>query len=551
MKSIGRLMRLLQISFVLFRYGLDEFVLSLHLFRPLRFFLYFNPYRRSNRKRSQGERIRLALQDLGPIFVKFGQALSTRRDFIPEDIADELAKLQDRVAPFPGEQARLIIEASCGKPLVEIFSEFDMAPLASASVAQVHAAKLLAGQEVVVKVLRPGIDKRIVKDVDLLYAIANLATRYWTAAKRLRPREVVAEFESCLQGELDLLREAASASQLRRNFLHSDLLYVPEIYWQYTQSKVLVMERIYGISIANIPALKKQGINLKKLAERGVEIFFTQVFRDCFFHADMHPGNIFVSPERKENPQYLGVDFGIMGSLSPEDQRYLAENLVAFFNRDYRRVAQLHVESGWIAPTTRINEFEAAIRTVCEPIFERPLKEISFGQLLLRLFQTARRFNMEIQPQLVLLQKTLFNIEGLGRQIYPDLDLWNTAKPFLERWLKKQLGLRAFLTKLRSYAPYWAEKLPEMPDLVYQVLLDLHKEKRALPASWFKYAEGNSNKINNKRFYAINLGIGSACMAWVLLNLTVREFPSLLSFNYLLVIGLGGLGLLLTALWLK
>jgi ubiquinone biosynthesis protein len=550
MKSIGRLIRLLQISFILFRYGLDEFVLSLHLFRPLRFFLYFNPYRKSNRKRSQGERIRLALQDLGPIFVKFGQALSTRRDFIPEDIADELAKLQDRVAAFPGEQARLIIEASCGKRLIEIFAEFDMAPLASASVAQVHAAKLLAGQEVVVKVLRPGIDKRIGKDVDLLYAIADLATRYWTAAKRLRPREVVAEFESCLQDELDLLREAASASQLRRNFLNSDLLYIPEIYWQYTQPKVLVMERIYGISIANIPALRKQGINLKKLAERGVEIFFTQVFRDCFFHADMHPGNIFVSPERKENPQYLGVDFGIMGSLSPEDQRYLAENLVAFFKRDYRRVAQLHVESGWIAPTTRINEFEAAIRTVCEPIFERPLKEISFGQLLLRLFQTARRFNMEVQPQLVLLQKTLFNIEGLGRQLYPDLDLWNTAKPFLERWLKKQLGPRAFLAKLREYAPYWAEKLPEMPDLIYQVLLDLRKEKRASP-TYFRYTEESSSKLKNKKFYAINLGSGSACIAWVLLSLTVREFPDLLSFNYLLVIGLGGLGLLLSTLWFK
>ncbi|HEV3251391.1 MAG TPA: ubiquinone biosynthesis regulatory protein kinase UbiB, partial [Puia sp.] len=436
MKSITRLMRLIQISFTLFRYGLDELVLSLHLFRPLRFLIYFNPYRLSNRKRPQGERIRLALEDLGPIFVKFGQALSTRRDFIPEEIADELAKLQDRVPPFSGDQAKAMIEAACGRPITEIFAEFDTTPLASASVAQVHAAKLLTGQEVVAKVLRPGINKRIVKDVDLLYAIANLATRYWKEAKRLRPSEVVAEFESCLKDELDLLREAASASQLRRNFLHSDLLYIPEIYWQYTHSNVLVMERIYGISISDIPTLKKQGINLKKLAERGVEIFFTQVFRDCFFHADMHPGNIFVSPKQKDNPQYLGVDFGIMGSLSPEDQRYLAENLLAFFKRDYRRVAQLHVESGWIAPNTRVNEFEAAIRTVCEPIFERPLKEISFGQLLLRLFQTARRFKMEVQPQLVLLQKTLFNIEGLGRQLYPDLDLWNTAKPFLERWLK-------------------------------------------------------------------------------------------------------------------
>lgn len=547
MKSITRLIRLIQISFTLFRYGLDELVLSLHLFRPLRFLIYFNPYHLSNRKRSQGERIRLALEDLGPIFVKFGQALSTRRDFIPEEIADELAKLQDRVPPFSGDQAKAMIEAVCGKPITEIFAEFDTTPLASASVAQVHAAKLLTGQEVVAKVLRPGINKRIVKDVDLLYAIANLATRYWKEAKRLRPSEVVAEFESCLKDELDLLREAASASQLRRNFLHSDLLYIPEIYWQYTHANVMVMERIYGISISDIPTLKKQGINLKRLAERGVEIFFTQVFRDCFFHADMHPGNIFVSPKQKDNPQYLGVDFGIMGSLSPEDQRYLAENLLAFFKRDYRRVAQLHVESGWIAPNTRINEFEAAIRTVCEPIFERPLKEISFGQLLLRLFQTARRFKMEVQPQLVLLQKTLFNVEGLGRQLYPDLDLWNTAKPFLERWLKKQLGPRAFLRKVREYAPYWAEKLPEIPELVYQALRDQRKERNELQAYFYKDIKKHHDAAKKKGFFAIKVGIGVACITWVLLSLAVGNFPQLLSLRNLLILGLGGLGLLLVA----
>ncbi|MES2141844.1 MAG: ubiquinone biosynthesis regulatory protein kinase UbiB [Pseudomonadota bacterium] len=549
MKSINRFVRLIQISFTLFRYGLDELVLSLHLFRPLRFFIYFNPYRISNRKRSAGERIRLALEELGPIFVKFGQALSTRRDFIPEEIADELAKLQDRVPSFSGEQARAIIEAACGKPIAEIFAEFDTTPLASASVAQVHAARLMTGQSVVAKVLRPGINKRIIKDVDLLYAIADLATRYWKEAKRLRPREVVAEFEACLKDELDLLREAASASQLRRNFSHSDLLYIPEVYWQYTHPNVLVMERIYGISISDISALKKQGINLKKLAERGVEIFFTQVFRDCFFHADMHPGNIFVSPEKKDNPQYLGVDFGIMGSLSPDDQRYLAENLVAFFKRDYRRVAQLHVESGWVAPNTRINEFEAAVRTVCEPIFERPLKEISFGQLLLRLFQTARRFDMEVQPQLVLLQKTLFNIEGLGRQLYPDLDLWNTAKPFLEHWLKKQLGPRAFLRKVREYLPYWAEKLPEMPDLVYQTLLDLRREKRVL--SIYSSDEKKKEGLRRKKFWIVNLGIGAACVIWALLGLTISEFPSLLSVKYLLILGFIGLGLLLSACWFK
>lgn len=555
MKIITRLARLIQISFILFRYGLDELVLSLHLFRPLRLLVYFNPYRKNNRKRSQGERIRLALEYLGPIFVKFGQALSTRRDFIPKEIADELAKLQDRVPPFSGEKAKDIIEAACKKSIGEIFAEFDVTPLASASVAQVHAARLLTGQEVVAKVLRPGINKRIVKDIDLLYAIANLAKRYWKEAKRLRPSELVAEFEACLNDELDLLREAGNASQLRRNFLNSDLLYIPKIYWQNTNSKVLIMERIYGIPISDVHTLKKQGINLKKLAERGVMIFFTQVFRDCFFHADMHPGNIFVSPKHKDNPQYLGVDFGIMGSLSPNDQHYLAENLLAFFKRDYRRVAQLHIESGWIAPDTRINEFEAAIRTVCEPIFERPLKEISFGQLLLRLFQTARRFNMEVQPQLLLLQKTLFNVEGLGRQLYPDLDLWNTAKPFFEQWLKKQLGPRAFLRKVREYAPYWAEKFPEIPELIYQVLLDKRQQKNALQVclQQNKNQHGFSIKesIKKKKIYVLSVAIGATCITWAFLGLTINNFPQLLSIRSLLILGIGGLGLLLTALLCK
>jgi ubiquinone biosynthesis protein len=546
MKAISRLIRLMQISFILFRYGLDELVLSLHLFRPLHFFVYLNPYRQVNKKRARGERIRLALEDLGPIFVKFGQALSTRPDFIPIDIADELAKLQDRVPPFPGDQAKSIVETCIRKPLSEVFSEFDISPLASASIAQVHTAKLLTGQEVVVKVLRPGIYKQISRDIDLLYAIADLARRYWRPAKQLRPREIVAEFEACLKDELDLLREGANASQLRRNFSNSDLLYIPEVYWPYTFHKVLVMERIYGISISDISALKKQGINLKKLAERGVEIFFTQVFRDCFFHADMHPGNIFVSPENKENPQYIGVDFGIMGSLSPEDQRYLAENLMAFFKRDYRRVAQLHIESGWVAESTRINEFEAAIRTVCEPIFEKPLKEISFGQLLLRLFQTARRFNMEVQPQLVLLQKTLFNVEGLGRQLYPDLDLWNTAKPFLEHWLRKQIGPRAFLRKMREYAPYWAEKIPEIPDLIYQTMFELRHLKKTTKCLKCE-KEKEKKQTNKKSFWFITLGIATACMVWILLTLSANDF-SHLAHNYLWILGLGGLGIFLGAI---
>ena len=546
MKAISRLIRLMQISFILFRYGLDELVFSLHLFRSIRFFVYLNPYRSVNKKRTRGERIRLALEDLGPIFVKFGQTLSTRRDFIPIDIADELAKLQDQVPPFPGEQARSIIETCYRKPLLEVFSEFDINPLASASIAQVHAAKLLTGQEVVVKVLRPKVYQRISRDVDLLYALADLAMRYWRPAKQLRPREIVAEFEACLKDELDLLREGANASQLRRNFSNSDLLYIPEVYWPYTFHEVLVMERIYGIPISDISTLKKQGINLKKLAERGVEIFFTQVFRDCFFHADMHPGNIFVSPKNKQDPQYLGVDFGIMGSLSPDDQRYLAENLMAFFKRDYRRVAQLHVESGWVAQNTRINEFEAAIRTVCEPIFERPLKEISFGQLLLRLFQTARRFNMEVQPQLVLLQKTLFNVEGLGRQLYPDLDLWNTAKPFLEHWLRKQLGPRVFLRKIREYAPYWAEKLPEIPDLLYQTLLEFRHLKKSSKCIACENRQ-EKKKTNKKSFWFIGLGVSTACMAWVLFDLTISDGYQL-SPAHLWLLGLSGLGLFLTAI---
>lgn len=547
MKSISRLIRLTQISFILFRYSLDELVFSLHFFRPFRFFIYLNPYRRANKKTPRGERIRLALEDLGPIFVKFGQTLSTRRDFIPIDVADELAKLQDRVPPFPGEDAKSIIEAHIRKPITEAFSEFNINPLASASIAQVHTAKLLTtGQEVVVKVLRPGVYKRISRDIDLLYSLADLALRYWRPAKQLRPREIVAEFEACLKDELDLLREGANASQLRRNFSNSDLLYIPEVYWPYTFHKVLVMERIYGISISDIAALKEQGINLKKLAETGVEIFFTQVFRDCFFHADMHPGNIFVSPKNKENPQYLGVDFGIMGSLSPDDQRYLAENLMAFFNRDYRRIAQLHVESGWVAENTRINEFEAAIRTVCEPIFERPLKEISFGQLLLRLFQTARRFNMEVQPQLVLLQKTLFNVEGLGRQLYPDLDLWNTAKPFLEHWLRKQVGPRAFLHKVREYAPYWAEKVPEIPDLIYQVMLELRHLKKKSKCLYC--VRGKEKKqISKKSFWFIGLGIATACIVWALLDLSAKTVGHL-SSTHLWVLGLGGLGLFLGAM---
>ena len=467
MLSPGQLWRIFYINWVLVRHGLDEIVFATHLFRPIRFLLYLLPWNWLPRDRApRGVRIRNALEELGPIFVKFGQILSTRRDLLPDDIADELALLQDRVPPFPGAEARAIIERELGRPVAELFAEFDETPLASASIAQVHTATLHGGDRVVVKVLRPRIERVIRRDLSLLYYVAGLAERYWREGRRLRPVEVVREFETTLLDELDLLREAANASQLRRNFQDSPDLYVPEVYWPLCRRNVMVIERIEGIPISDIDTLRARGIDLKQLAARGVEIFFTQVFRHNFFHADMHPGNIFV----EDSGRYIAVDFGIMGTLSPEDQRYLAENFLAFFRRDYRRVAELHVESEWVPRGTRVDEFEAAIRTVCEPIFERPLKEISFGHLLLRLFQTARRFNMEIQPQLVLLQKTLLNIEGLGRQLYPDLDLWQTAKPFLERWMSEQVGARAFVKNLKSSLPQWTETLPELPQLLHHNL---------------------------------------------------------------------------------
>jgi ubiquinone biosynthesis protein len=462
-----QLLRLAHINFVLTRHGLDKLIFATHLLRPLRFLYIFAPWTWFRRiEASRGERIRRTLEDLGPIFVKFGQILSTRRDLLPDDIADELAKLQDSVPPFSGSEARRIIEKALGESTDTLFTEFDETPLASASIAQVHTATLPDGKRVIVKVLRPGIEKVIRRDLALLHTLARLAERYWADGRRLRPREVVNDYEHTIIDELDLMREAANASQLRRNFSGSNQLYVPEVYWPLARRNVLVMERIHGTVISDIAVLRDKGIDLKQLSERGVEIFFTQVFRHNFFHADMHPGNIFV----EDSGRYIAVDFGIMGTLSPDDQRYLAENFLAFFNRDYSRVAELHVESGWIPRTTRVDEFEAAIRSVCEPIFERPLKEISFGNLLLRLFQTARRFDMPIQPQLVLLQKTLLNIEGLGRQLYPDLDLWTTAKPFLERWMNEQVGWRGLTKSMRRNAPLMAEKLPELPLLMHEVL---------------------------------------------------------------------------------
>ncbi|MGD8795275.1 MAG: ubiquinone biosynthesis regulatory protein kinase UbiB [Thiohalophilus sp.] len=466
MKPISQFFRLYYISFVLMRHGLDGLLLNTPLFRPFRILKIFMPWLWLPRKATRGARVRMALEDLGPIFIKFGQILSTRRDLLPDDIADELARLQDQVPPFSDQKAREIIESELGRPIDEVFADFEATPFASASIAQVHGATLHDGTNVVVKVLRPNILPIIKRDIGLMYLFANAFERYWAIGRQLRVVEVVSEFEKTILDELDLSREAANASQLRRNFIDSELLYVPDVYWDYTRRCVMVMERIKGIPIGNIDQLRKAGIDLKTLAEHGVEIFFTQVFRDSFFHADMHPGNIFVASDG----QYLAVDFGIMGTLNPSDQRYLAENFHAFFNRDYRRVAELHIDSGWIDPDTRIDEFESAIRTVCEPIFNKPLSQISFGHLLLRLFQTARRFNMEVQPQLVLLQKTLLNIEGLGRQLYPELDLWKTAKPFLERWIREQIGPRAFIKHLRINFPMWAERLPQIPNMLYDVL---------------------------------------------------------------------------------
>jgi ubiquinone biosynthesis protein len=462
------LARLLQIQRALVRHRLDEFVRATHLYRPLRYLFYVSPWTWFHRRigGSRGERLRLALEELGPIFVKFGQALSTRRDLLPVDIADELAKLQDRVPPFPGEIAVAMIEKTFGRPLAEIFGSFEPAPLAAASIAQVHAAVLKNGDEVVVKVLRPGMREVIDLDLEVLDALAQLADEYWIEARPVRPMEVVREYRKTVTDELDLMREAGNASQLKRNFAGSPLLYVPQIHWDYCRQNVMVMERIHGVIVSRVDELRARGTDIAKLAENGVEIFFTQVFRHNFFHADMHPGNIFVQIDDPKNPRYAAVDFGIVGTLQPRDQHYLAENFMAFFNRDYGRIAQLHIESGWVPRGTRVDELESAVRTVCEPIYNKPLKEISFAQVLLRLFETARRFDMQVQPQLILLQKTLFNIEGLGRQLYPELDLWKTAQPVLREWMRERISPRTIFREIRAHWPDALLTLRQVPQIV-------------------------------------------------------------------------------------
>ena len=468
---MNSLFRLIAINYTLARFGLDQVFLSFYYLKPLRLLSLVNPFNWfRNKQHNRGERLRLCIEALGPIFIKFGQMLATRRDLLPEDIIVELEKLLDQVPPFPLEQARAIIEQQFGVPVEQAFLSFDDQVLASASIAQVHKAELHDGQKVVVKIVRPDVENHIRQDTELLMMLANLVDRYWAESSRIKPKQIVAEFEKTLFNELDLVREAANASELRRSFECSNDLYVPKVFWDYCKPKVLVIERIEGIPVSDIEQLNAHKINLESLSRKGVEVFFTQVYRHNYFHADMHPGNIFVSTETPDDPKYIAVDFGIMGSLSTQDQRYLAENFVAFFNRDYRRVAELHVDSGWVDADTRIDEFEAAIRAVCEPMFQRPLAEISFGQLLMRLFQTARMFNMEIQPQLLLLQKTFLHIEGLGRQLYPQLDLWDTAKPFLERWLSEQLGVRALIKGLQKNLPYIAENLPDLPQLAFKAL---------------------------------------------------------------------------------
>ncbi len=470
--------RMLTIHRKLVRYGLGDFVRATHLYRPLRFVFYLSPWTWFTRRRgTRAERLRLALEELGPIFVKFGQLLSTRRDLLPLDIADELAKLQDRVPPFPGEVAKARIEEELGSPVTRLFGSFDETPLAAASIAQVHAATLTDGRPVVVKVLRPGMREIIGRDLEVLHALAALAERYWSDSRRFRPKEVVAQYEVTILNELDLMREAANASQLRRNFAGSTMLHVPEVHWDLCRREVMVMERIHGVQISDMAKLRAVGTDIQKLAENGVTIFFTQVFSHNFFHADMHPGNIFVDISDPANPKYAAVDFGIVGTLDPRDQLYLAGNFLAFFERDYRKVAVLHIESGWVPAGTRVDELESAVRTICEPIFNKPLKEISFGLVLLRLFEIARRFQMQIQPQLILLQKTLLNIEGVGRDLYPELDLWKTALPILKGWMRERTGPRAIFEHIRSNWPDVAEALMMLPVIARRTVRKAYDEE--------------------------------------------------------------------------
>ncbi len=511
--------RIVVIVFTVLRYGLDELVLSGFGGRRLRWLARVSA-RVRGLNAPRGQRMRLALERLGPIFVKFGQVLSTRRDLLPPDIADELARLQDRVPPFPAARARALVEQAFGRPLDAVFARFDAEPVASASIAQVHFAALKDGREVAVKVLRPGMLDVIEDDLALMRTLARAVERVSADGRRLRPREVVAEFDMYLHDELDLVREAANAAQLRRNMAGLELLMIPEMVWELCTSSVIVMERMHGVPISQMARLREAGVDIKKLARDGVTIFFTQVFRDGFFHADMHPGNIQVSLDPATFGRYIGLDFGIVGTLTEFDKEYLAQNFVAFFRRDYKRVAELHVESGWVPATTRVDALEGAIRAVCEPHFDRPLKDISLGIVLLRLFQASRRFNVEIQPQLVLLQKTLLNVEGLGRQLDPELDLWHTAKPFLENWMNEQIGWRGLVQRLKDEAPRYVQLLPELPRLVHQALQPrTPSEPQALLA--LVAEQRRTNRLLRIVAWAV-AGVFAALAAWLAAALTGR-----------------------------
>ncbi|SDH54903.1 2-octaprenylphenol hydroxylase [Vibrio xiamenensis] len=504
--TLAELKRLYRIIKVQLEYGLDELVPQQHQLTKAPLLARKSLFWLKNRHADKplGERLRLALQELGPVWIKFGQMMSTRRDLFPVHIADQLALLQDKVAPFDGQLAREQMEKALGGSLDTWFDDFDITPLASASIAQVHTAKLKSsGREIVLKVIRPDIRPVIDADLKLMYRMARIVAKTLPEARRLKPVEVVREYEKTLLDELDLRREAANAIQLRRNFEASEELYVPEIITEFSNETVMVSERIYGIQVSDLDSLNANGTNMKLLAERGVSVFFTQVFRDSFFHADMHPGNVFVNPEHPDNPQWIGLDCGIVGTLNSEDKRYLAENFLAFFNRDYRRVAELHVESGWVPRETNIDEFEFAIRIVCEPIFAKPLCEISFGHVLLNLFNTARRFNMEVQPQLVLLQKTLLYVEGLGRQLYPQLDLWETAKPFLEKWMMNQVGPQAVINAVKDRAPFWAEKLPELPELLYDSLKQGKVMNQRIDALYQGYRDSKRQQATGRFLFGV------------------------------------------------
>lgn len=545
--KLGEISRLITIQRTLVRHGLDEIAFASNVSRSTKILFYLLPWNWFRRKHGpRGVRLRCALEELGPIFIKFGQLLSTRRDFLPDDISQEFSKLQDNVPPFPGKEARRIIEDAFESKIEDIFLEFDETPLASASIAQVHAATMKDGREMIVKVVRPDVEKVIRRDLGLMYFLARKAEQYTETGRRLGPVNVIAEFEKTLLAELDLMREAANASQLRRNFADSDMLYVPEVNWDLTHKNVMVMERISGIPVNDVESLKAAGVDLKWLAEAGVEVFFTEVLRDSFFHADMHPGNIFVSPPEPGKPaKIMVVDFGIMSSLSEFDQRYLAENFMAFLDRDYRKVAELHVESGWVPAGTRVDEFEFAIRTVCEPLFDRPLKEISFGMMLLRLFQTARQFDMVILPQLLLLQKTLVNIEGLGRQLYPELDIWKTARPLFEYWMHERLGVRGLAKGLKNNLPRWLDRLPDLPNKTIDIIERLRDGKIQVELKSTELEKIRAElKLGNRRTVLATIGSAFIICAAVIFGLDGFS-PAMVGGVPYLTWLFGGVGLLL------